>query len=56
MANTEGGFIIYGIEEVKKEVIPINIDGIESSIGNQKVDEWIENVVTPHVSTYNYSS
>jgi len=50
MANTEGGYIIFGIEEDKKDGIPIKLDGIEPSVGNQKVDEWIENVINPHIS------
>ena len=50
MANTEGGYIIFGIEEDKKDGIPIKLDGIAPSVGNQKVDEWIENVVNPHIS------
>lgn len=50
MSNTEGGYIIYGIEENKEQGIPTRLIGIDSSIGKQKVDEWIENIITPHVS------
>ena len=50
MANTEGGYIIFGIKEDKKDGIPIKLDGIDPSVGSQKVDEWIENVVNPHIS------
>lgn len=50
MANTEGGYIIFGIEENKENGIPVNLLGITPSVGNQKVDEWVENVINPHIS------
>lgn len=50
MANTEGGYIIFGINEDKQKGIPTKMEGIDPSVGGQKVDEWLENVINPHIS------
>jgi len=44
-ANASGGFLIIGVKEHKPSGLPEKICGIEKSIGNQKVDEWINNVL-----------
>jgi hypothetical protein len=44
-ANASGGFLIIGVKEHKKSGIPEKIIGIEKTIGNQKIDEWIDNVL-----------
>jgi len=44
-ANASGGFLIIGVKEHKPSGLPEKICGIEKIIGNQKVDEWINNVL-----------
>jgi len=39
-ANTDGGFIIYGIDEKQKTVV-----GITDNVGNGKIEDWITNVL-----------
>ena len=46
-ANANGGFLIIGIEE--KEGLPSKICGIERVLGNQKIDEWINNVLISNI-------
>lgn len=45
LANASGGFLIIGVKEHKKSGLPEKISGIEKTIGNQKIDEWINNVL-----------
>lgn len=47
-ANSEGGYLIIGLEE--KDGIPKRICGTLRSIGRQKVEEWIENVLITNIS------
>jgi len=42
-ANAGGGFLLIGIEENKG--VPTNICGTGGEVGNQKIDEWINNVL-----------
>ena len=42
-ANANGGYLIIGVRE--QDGIPSEICGINKSIGNQKIDEWIDNVL-----------
>ncbi|MBA7512380.1 hypothetical protein ES705_04385 [subsurface metagenome] len=42
-ANGNGGFLIIGMKE--EDGIPIEILGVNKKIGNQKIDEWINNVL-----------
>jgi len=44
-ANASGGFLIVGVKEHKKSGIPEKIIGIEKTMGNQKIDEWIDNIL-----------
>ena len=44
-ANASGGFLIIGVKEHKPSGLPEKICGIEKIIGNQKIDEWINNVL-----------
>jgi hypothetical protein len=39
-ANTDGGYIIYGIDEKQKIVT-----GISDNVGNGKIEDWITNVL-----------
>lgn len=39
-ANTEGGYIIYGIDEKQNNII-----GISDNVGNGKIEDWITNVL-----------
>lgn len=50
MANAEGGFIVFGIEEDNKAGTPVSLSGMAESVGGQKADEWIENVVNQNTS------
>ncbi len=45
IANASGGFLVVGVKEHKQSGLPVNICGIEKTIGNQKIDEWINNVL-----------
>jgi len=45
LANASGGFLVVGVKEHKQSGLPENICGIEKTIGNQKIDEWINNVL-----------
>ena len=47
-ANSEGGYLIIGIEE--EEGVPKTIRGTSKIIGRQKVEEWIENVLISNIS------
>lgn len=40
MANAEGGIIFLGIDEKSKEIC-----GIDVKLGNQKIEDWISNVL-----------
>lgn len=42
-ANAGGGFLLIGIKENKG--LPADICGTNEEIGNQKIDEWINNVL-----------
>jgi len=42
-ANASGGYLILGVEE--KDGAPNKICGVNKNIGNQKIDEWINNVL-----------
>ena len=41
-SNGSGGFLIIGVKE--KNGIPTEILGVDEKLGNQKIDEWIDNV------------
>ena len=43
-ANASSGYLIIGVTE-KDDGTPDKICGIENKIGNQKIDEWINNVL-----------
>lgn len=45
LANAEGGYIIFGIDE-KSEVVV----GTNDKVGNIKIEDWIENVLNANVS------
>ncbi len=45
LANASGGFLVVGVKEHKQSGLPEKICGIEKTIGNQKIDEWINNVL-----------
>ncbi len=47
-ANASGGFLIIGVTE-KDDGTPDKICGIEKKIGNQKIDEWINNVLISNI-------
>ncbi|MFZ1321323.1 MAG: RNA-binding domain-containing protein [Ignavibacteria bacterium] len=44
-ANSNGGYIIYGIDEKQKIVI-----GITDNVGNGKIEDWISNVLNTNIS------
>lgn len=46
-SNSLGGFLIFGIKE--EDGLPKELIGINKNISNQKVDEWITNIVTSGV-------
>lgn len=46
-ANATGGFLIMGIEETDGK--PDQICGTSKIVGNQKVDEWINNVLISNI-------
>ncbi len=48
MANAGGGLLIIGITE-NDEGFPEDICGTDASVGTQKVDEWINNVLLGNV-------
>lgn len=49
-ANTDGGFIIYGIDEKQKIVV-----GISDHVGNGKIEDWITNVLNTNIdNSINY--
>ena len=39
-ANSDGGHIIFGIDEKKNEII-----GLSDNVGNGKIEDWITNVL-----------
>jgi hypothetical protein len=43
LANAEGGYLILGIKE--DDGLPQEICGISKEVGNQKIEEWITNVL-----------
>ncbi|HHT9162922.1 MAG TPA: AlbA family DNA-binding domain-containing protein [Candidatus Brocadiia bacterium] len=47
-ANASGGFLIIGVEE--KDAKPEKITGIEEKMGNQKIDEWVNNVLISNIN------
>lgn len=47
MANTEGGFIIFGIKEDAGKASAII--GINKTIGRQPIEEWVENVLITNI-------
>lgn len=47
IANTEGGFIIFGIKEDAGKAS--EIVGIDKTIGRQPVEEWVENILISNV-------
>jgi len=47
MANTEGGFFIIGIEE--NDGMASKLVGTGKLIGNQPVEEWVENILISNV-------
>lgn len=47
IANTEGGFFIIGIEEDNGKAVKIT--GTNKLIGNQPVEEWLENVLISNI-------
>jgi hypothetical protein len=50
LANTKGGYLFLGIDEEKKEIC-----GINTRFGNQKIEDWISNVLNSLVDkTLNY--
>lgn len=46
-ANSDGGYLIIGVKE--EDGLPVDILGIEAQIGNQKIDEWIDNVLVSNI-------
>ncbi len=51
-ANSEGGYIIFGIDEKQ-----INVTGITNNIGNSKIEDWIANVLNSNTDkTVNYKT
>lgn len=47
-ANADGGYLIIGVEE-KREGIPDKICGVGKTIGRQKIDEWINNILISNI-------
>src|ERR1035437_9818938 len=47
-ANSDGGVLVYGVEEDKASHFPVRIDeGVDDSVSSR---EWIENIVTSGIS------
>lgn len=46
-ANATGGFLIIGVEEV--DGVPERVCGMPKTVGNQKIDEWINNVLISNI-------
>jgi hypothetical protein len=42
--NSQGGYLIIGVDE--KDGIPTQIVGTDKSVGRQKIDEWINSVIS----------
>ena len=47
IANTDGGFVIFGIREANG--VASEIVGIDKLIGKQSVEEWVENVLISNI-------
>ena len=43
-ANTDGGYIIYGVDEKHKIVV-----GVAENVGNGKIEDWITNVLNTNI-------
>jgi predicted HTH transcriptional regulator len=46
-ANGGGGYLLLGIDE--EDGLPLGIPGVSKTIGKQKIDEWINNVLISNV-------
>jgi hypothetical protein len=46
-ANSEGGYLVIGVSE--DNGVPKEIVGLEKKVGNQKIDEWIDNVLLSNI-------
>lgn len=46
-SNGSGGFLIIGVKE--ENGIPTEILGVDEKLGNQKIDEWIDNVLLSNI-------
>lgn len=46
-ANSDGGVLIYGVQEDKATHLPISIDGVDSKIYSH---EWLENIIKSNIS------
>lgn len=49
-ANTEGGYLIIGVDEAKENE-PHRICGVSTHlVGNQKTEEWLDSIITSNIS------
>lgn len=46
-ANSDGGVLIYGVQEDKSTYLPISIDGVDSKTFSH---EWLENIIKSNIT------
>jgi hypothetical protein len=46
-ANSDGGVLIYGVQEDRSTHLPVSIDGVDSKIFSH---EWIENIIKSNIT------
>ena len=47
-ANSQGGYLLIGIQE--KSGRPVQVSGIEMTLGNVRVEDWVEQVLNSNIS------